>query len=221
MAENKSNTGLWIAGGFLALATAAFVYIKNKSKRDAQDTSNENKALDDLTSSDTTSQAALLKKYLGVVEVPVIGFTANPVNANAYGCINVANEITDYPTVQQKFSALCENKYTLQRALETGLNDSDYTNFADLLKRQKVVTTEATKAYILASSADTVSSSYKTVPANTILGSLYKSYYYGVKRSDGNIEYVSSYMFFNGFDTNKKPVWAFVEKDDTTLITPK
>lgn len=221
MAENKSNTGLLIAGGFLALATAAFFYIKNKNKRDAQDTSNENKALDDLTSSDTTSQAALLKKYLGVVEVPVVGFTANPVTANAYGCINVANEITDYPTVQQKFSALCENKYTLQRALETGLSDSDYANFADLLKRQKVVTTEETKAYILASSADTVSSSYKTVPANTILGSLYKSYYYGFKRSDGNIEYVSAYMFFNGFNANKKPVWAFVEKDDATLITPK
>ena len=222
MKENTTNnTGLWIAGGFLLLATGVFFYVKNKRKRDARDTSNENKALDDLSSSDTTTQAALLKKYLSVNEVPLVGFVANPATANPYGCLNVANEITDYPTVQQKFSALCENRYTLQRALETGLSDSDYTNFADLLKRQKVVTTDEAKAYALASNTAEISSTYKQVPAGVILGSLMKSGYYGVKRTDGNIEYVSAYMFFNGFDANRQPVWAFIEKDDSELITPK
>lgn len=217
MSENKSNTGVWVGAGFLALATAAFFYLKNKSKKD---TANENKALDDLTTSDATSQAALLKKYLGVVELPGAGFVANPVTSNQWGCFNVCNEIIDYPAVQTKFSALCENRYTLQRAFETGLTDAQYKDCQTLLKAQKVNTTKATKVYLLSSKTTDTSTSYREMPANTLLGSILQSGIYSYQYGN-NTEMMSSYMFFNGFDSKNNPLYAFVEKNNSELITPK
>ncbi len=217
MAENKTNTGLLVAGGLILLAGGALLYFKNKTKKDTQ---NENKALDNLTSSDETRQAAELKKYLSVSEVFGVGFVANPLTSNQYGCANVCNEITNYPGVQAKFSALCENKYTLQRAFESGLTDAQYKECLDLLKAQKVVTTKESQVFILDDRASISSNRYKTMPANTILGSLIASGYYWVDY-DNYQKSFSSYMFFNGFDANKKPVYAFVEKDNATLVTPK
>ena len=217
MTENKTNTGLWIAGALLLLGGGAFFYFKNKAKKD---TANENKALDNLTSSDETQQAAKLKKYLSVSEVWAVGFVANPLTSNPYGCCNVCNEITNYPGVQSKFSQLCENKYTLQRAFETGLSDAQYNECLKLLKLQKVATTKEARVFILPDRQSIRSNLYKTMPAGTILGSLMESGYFWVDY-DGRSESESSYMFFNGYDANNKPVYAFVAKDNAELITPK
>ena len=73
MAENKTNTGLWIGAGALALATGIFFYFKNKTKKETAD---ENKAISDLSTNEDTELAALLKKYLNVSDTVLVGWKA-------------------------------------------------------------------------------------------------------------------------------------------------
>ncbi len=161
MAENKSNTGLWIAGGFLVLAGGMLLYFKNKSKKDAQQQDAISEDIDDYD----TQQALKLKGLLGVSK-GVMGWTTNGeigTYFNAQTHVKILNEmlaVVDWSDLQKKFRALCNGEYTLVNALNSTLTDNDYNKAIEYAAAKKAVTNQ------------TYRTGNKTFPANTILGAI-------------------------------------------------
>ena len=161
MAENKSNTGLWIAGGFLVLAGGALLYFKNKAKKDAQQQDSISEDIDDYE----TQQALKLKGLLGVSK-GVMGWTTNGeigTYFNAQTHVKILNEmlaVVDWSDLQKKFRALCNGEYTLANALNSALTDNDYKKAIEYAAAKKAVTNQ------------TYRTGNKTFPANTILGAI-------------------------------------------------
>lgn len=153
------NSKGWLVGlSAVALGAGIFFYFKNRGKKE---TEQENKAISDLTTSTETEQAALLKKYLNVTDSALLGWSAgSPYRNNAQEALRVCLQITNWNEVGKKFSALCDNKYTLNKALQDGLNDERYTKAIQFAKAKKVVTT---MPFTYAG---------HTFPAGTIMGSL-------------------------------------------------
>lgn len=161
MAENKSNTGLWIAGGFLVLAGGALLYFKNKAKKDAQQQDSISEDIDDYE----TQQAIKLKGLLGVSK-GAFGWTTNGeigTYFNAQTHVKILNEmlaVVDWSDLQKKFRALCNGEYTLVNALNSALTDNDYKKAIEYAAAKKAVTNQ------------TYRTGNKTFPANTILGAI-------------------------------------------------
>ena len=161
MAENKSNTGLWIAGGFLVLAGGALLYFKNKAKKDAQQQDSISEDIDDYE----TQQAIKLKGLLGVSK-GITGWTTNGeigTYFNAQTHVKILNEmlaVVDWSDLQKKFRALCNGEYTLVNALNSALTDNDYKKAIEYAAAKKAVTNQ------------TYRTGNKTFPANTILGAI-------------------------------------------------
>lgn len=161
MVENKSNTGLWIAGGFLLLAGGALLYFKNKAKKDAQQQDTISEDIDDYE----TQQALKLKGLLGVSK-DVMGWTTNGeigTYFNAQTHVKILNEmlaVVDWSDLQKKFRALCNGEYTLVNALNSALTDNDYKKAIEYAAAKKAVTNQ------------TYRTGNKTFPANTILGAI-------------------------------------------------
>ena len=181
MAENKTNTGLWIGAGALVLVGGLLFYFKNKTKKE---TANENKAISDITSNEDTELAALLKKYLNVSDAVVVGWTAGaPWKNDAQRAINTCLRITNFNGVATKFSALCNNAYTLIRALQDGLSNERYTKALQYAKAQKAVTI---KPYRYGG---------VTFPANTIMGAK-------IGEGVNAISKAKTYKVVNGYEAN-------------------
>lgn len=161
MAENKSNTGLWIAGGFLVLAGGVLLYFKNKAKKDAQQQDSISEDIDDYE----TQQAIKLKGLLGVSK-GAFGWTTNGevgTYFNAQTHVKILNEmlaVVDWSDLQKKFRALCNGEYTLVNALNSALTDNDYKKAIEYAAAKKAVTNQ------------TYRTGNKTFPANTILGAI-------------------------------------------------
>jgi len=162
MAENKSNTGLWIAGGFLVLAGGALLYFKNKAKKDAQQQDSISEDIDDYE----TQQAIKLKGLLGVSK-GAFGWTTNGeigTYFNAQTHVKILNEmlaVVDWSDLQKKFRALCNGEYTLVNALNSALTDNDYKKAIEYAAAKKAVTNQTYRP-----------GGGKAFPANTILGAI-------------------------------------------------
>lgn len=101
---------------------------------------------------------------------------------------NLCLQITDWPGVQKKFSALCNNESTILQAFQEMLTIKDvYNNALDLCKAKKVVTTENTT--ITLQQEGTGEPYTMSANDNTILGAYTGSY-------DGK------YIFINGFESD-------------------
>lgn len=181
MAENKTNTGLWIGAGALALATGIFFYFKNKTKKETAD---ENKAISDLSTNEDTELAALLKKYLNVSDTVLVGWKAgDPQWNDAQSVLNTCLRITDFNGVATKFSALCNNAYTLIKALQDGLSNERYTKALQYAKAQKAVTVKPYR-------------SGQTFPANTIMGAV-------IGEGANAISGAKTYKVINSYEANR------------------
>lgn len=200
MAENKTNTGLLVASGFLLLAGGALLYFTNQKKKETQ---NENKAIEDIGSNPAAQQAAALYKYLGVTNAGGV-YSAWAMTNDKYGIYNTCLEVTDIKALQDKFAQLCNNKYSLNDAMTSGTYDSEYKQAMQYLKAQKVVTTQdATPVTLRGTNGAEI---IKFFPANTVLGAL--------KSANGN-----KYELVNQATKNGE-VTATVYATNARLVTP-
>lgn len=201
MAENKTNTGIWIAGSLILLAGGAFLYFANQKKKETQ---NENKAIEDIGSNLEAQQAAALYKYLGVTNSGGV-YSAWAISNDKLGVYNTCLEVTNIAGLAQKFSQLCSNKYSLNDAMTAGLYDSEYKIAMPYLRAQKVITTKDATPVTLNSQGG-YAPIIKFFPKNTILGAL--------KSTSGN-----TYAFINEVTKNGE-LTGTVSADYVKLVTP-
>lgn len=195
------------------------VLIKRMRNQNAKNTNAENETTADLSDFET-QQAVLLKKYLGVYSVAGVYYTG-PANLNdSYGVANVCNRIVNWAKVQKKFSALCDNQFTLLRAMEGGLTDNNFRICLNLAKADKVVTTKNADCYVLNSVADKESTGQvENFSMGTVLGAKNESGYFFIQYPNYS-ESVKAYSFLSGYDSNKNEVFAFVEQNNAKIVTP-
>ena len=198
MAENKTNTGLLIAGGFLLLAGGAFLYFKNKDKKETKITDNTTA---DITDSET-QQAMQLYNMLGVSNTFGWGLSTFH-DIPEEKVLNLLLSVTNWKKLQEKFRGLCNNEYSLTKALSDGLDADEYQLAIQLASAKKVVTTTATTFIIY----NGIVPLTKNIAANTVLGAL-KS------------ETQTAYTFINAILDDDKELLASINKANTKLITP-
>ncbi len=190
MAENKTNTGLLIAGGFLLLAGGAFLYFKNKDNTTADITDRE------------TQQAMQLYNMLGVSNT--FGWRLSTFHdIPEEKVLNLLLSVTNWKKLQDKFRGLCNNEYSLTKALSDGLDADEYQLAIKLASAAKVVTTTAATFIIY----DGIVPLTKNIAANTVLGAL-KS------------ETQTVYTFINAILDDDKELLASINKANAKLITP-
>lgn len=198
MAANKTNTGLWLGLGLLGFLTAAFFYVKNKDRKETQ---NSDRTTEDIADRET-AQALQLFNMLGVTNMPGIGWRlATFHNIPEEQVLNLLLSVTDWKKLQEKFRGLCNNEYSLTKALSDGLNADEYRRALQYAGAQKVVTTLDTSIGI---SGDNVVH-YVSVPAGTLVGAL---------TGDGG----QTYSFINAVDDDGDEVKAFCYKIQAKLI---
>lgn len=163
---------------------------KNDEENDNRRQNRETADLDD----PNTLLAVKLKRCLewekgtfGTWGGPIIKDKFNSAEGQAE-LYNICLQITDWPGVQKKFSALCNNESTILQAFQEMLTIKDvYNNALDLCKAKKVVTTENTT--ITLQQEGTGEPYTMSANANTILGAYTGNY-------DGKD------IFINGFESD-------------------
>lgn len=198
MAENKTNTGLLIAGGFLLLAGGAFLYFKNKDKKETKITDNTTADITD----QETQQAMQLYNLLGVSNTFGWGLSTFH-NIPEEKVLNLLLSVTNWKKLQDKFRGLCNNEYSLTKALSDGLDADEYQLAIKLASAKKVITTTATNFLVYKG----LGLETKNIAANTILGAL-KS------------ENANTYTFINAIEDDDKELLVSINKANAKLITP-
>lgn len=200
MAKQNTNTGVWIFAGLLLLAGGTFLVLNRKQK----ETQNENKAIEDIGSSEEAAQAAALYKYLGVTNTGGV-YSAWAISNDKYGVYNTCLAVTNIAGVAQKFAQLCNNKFSLNDAMTGGLYDSEYKIAMQYLRAKKVITTsDATPITVHPTGG--YSDVIKYFPKNVILGAL--------TSTEGN-----NYNLVNEVTANGT-ITATVSVNNAKLITP-
>lgn len=158
--ESKNKTPWWAWFMLLTLSIAAWGawrIMRNPAKA-------INKATEDLADYEN-SQAILLKNLMGVTKTAGIWHTVSEIgiypSKTHVKILNVMLSVVDWPKLQNKFLALCDNQYTLIDALTAALTDADFQKAIEFAGARKVVT-------IAAIQRGTV-----TYQPNTVLGVLY------------------------------------------------
>lgn len=158
--ENKNKTPWWAWLVLLALPVAAWGawrIIRNPAKA-------INKATEDLADYEN-SQAILLKNLMGVTKTAGIWHTVSEIgiypSKTHVKILNVMLSVVDWPKLQKKFLALCDNQYTLIDALTAALTDADFQKAIEFAGARKVVTIAAIQRGAV------------TYQPNTVLGVLY------------------------------------------------
>lgn len=144
-----------------AVGGGTYLYFKNKDKEESK---NSDKATIDI-SDPSTRQAMELFNMLGVSSTGGWGlkyFHDIPEER----LLNLMLTITDWPKVQEKFRGMCNNEYSLSKALSDGLTADEYQRAIRYAGAKKVVTTTSAQATIMKGSI----AQMPTFQKNTILG---------------------------------------------------
>lgn len=169
------------------------IWLFKKKNDEENDNRRQNRETSDLDDPNTLL-AVKLKRCLEW-EKGTFGTWGGPIIKNKFDSAegqaelyNLCLQITDWPGVQKKFSALCNNESTILQAFQEMLTIKDvYNNALDLCKSEKVVTTEHTT--ITLQQEGTGEPYTMSANANIILGAYTGSY-------DGK------YIFINGFESD-------------------
>lgn len=196
MADSK-NTGLWLGLSALALATGAFFMFKN---RDRSETKKSDNTTADITDNET-QQAMQLYNLLGVSDTFGWGLKTF-YDVPEEKVLNLLLSVTNWKKLQEKFRGLCNNEYSLTKALNDALDADEYRRAIQYASAPKVVTTAQA---VLTTLENPVRMT--TVPAGTLVGALVE---------DG----AQSYVFINAIDDDENEIKAFVYKTQAKLLQP-
>ena len=163
--ENKT---FWAVLAIAALGGGAYLYFKNKDKEASKTSDNATNDISD----PATAQAMQLYNMLGISNTGGWWGPATLHNIPEEKVLNLMLEITDWPKVQEKFRGMCNNEYSLSKALSDGLTADEYQRAIRYASAKKVVTTvDNAVASISAGSVIKM----PTFPKNTILGAYTKT----------------------------------------------
>lgn len=184
--------GLLLVGGYLFF----------KSRQNQSDTNKTDNATADIDNP-ITQQALKLYNMLGVERNSLTGNYGLSVfhNIPEDKVLNLMLEITDWNALQNKFKKLCNNEYSIVKALSDGLDEDEYQLAIKYASAKKVVTTTTATVIIYAGLVPLT----KTVAANTILGA-YKS------------ETSTAYTFINAVEGDDEEVLASISKPLAKLV---
>ena len=194
-----NKAAIW---GILALAAVgggAYLYLKGKDK---QETTTSDKTTNDISDRET-QQAMKLYNMLGVEKTGgIVWRLATFHNIPEEKVINLMLEVTNWPKLQEKFRGLCNNEYSLTKALSDGLTADEYKKAIDYAAAKKVVTAQD-NAFVTINSGNF--SVPKNFDKNTVIGAL---------KSDGQYQYV----FVNEYTDDGKEITGYIYKNQAKLV---
>lgn len=172
-----------------AAVTVLGIWLFRRKNEQRVETRQQNAQTENLTDA-ATSQAVRLKQALqwekGLLTWSGQNITSNYPSRQA-ALFDVCLEITDWPAVQKKFTALCNNESTILEAFQSCLDTETFNTAQTLCAAQKVVTTTTTSASIYKD--DENEPTRVDFAANMVLG-VYLSQYNGIVN------------FINGFQSD-------------------
>lgn len=188
-----------LVGGGLLLVGGYLFFKSRQNQSDANKTDNATADIDN----PITQQALKLYNMLGVERSSLTGNYGLAIfhNIPEDKVLNLMLEITDWNGLQDKFKKLCNNEYSVAKALSDGLDEDEYQLAIKYASAKKVVTTTTATVIVYVGYVPTA----KTVAANTILGA-YKS------------ETSTAYTFINAVEDDDKEVLASISKSQAKLV---
>ena len=168
--------------------------------RDKSETKKSDNTTADITDNET-QQAMQLYNLLGVSDTFGWGLKTF-YDVPEEKVLNLLLSVTNWKKLQEKFRGLCNNEYSLTKALNDALDADEYRRAIQYASALKVVTTTQT---VLTTLENPVRMT--TVPAGTLVGALVE---------DG----AQSYVFVNAIDDDENETKAFVYKTQAKLLQP-
>ena len=188
-----------LVGGGLVLAAGYLYYRTRTNQSDTNKADNATADIDD----PVTQQALKLYNALGVERSAITNNYGLAVfhNIPEEYVLNLMLEVTDWTALQKKFKNLCNNEYSLVKALSDGLTAEEYNLAIKYASAKKVVTTTATNVTL-----------YDVMPFRTV--SVAADSLIGAYTGDTS----ASYMFVNGIDNDGKEVKGSISKTAAKLV---
>lgn len=183
----------------LAAGGGAYLYFKNKDK---QETTTSDKTTNDISDRET-QQAMQLYNMLGVEKTGgLVWRLATIHDIPEEKVLNIMLEVTNWPKLQEKFRGMCNNEYSLSKALSDGLTVDEYNTAIQYASAKKVVTTQDNTQVTL---IDGVTPKMVKFVANTVVGAL-------------TTEQDDTYSFINEVKPDGNLIVGAVQKSNAKLM---